>query len=283
MCAKNSEAQVIYYDVDPDIMVEVGSDFPDFVTHPLDINFDGTNDFMAAVRSTGFCSACINMSSAYIQGLGANEVGARSILYDMTCSTYTTFILSETIKIAENIGSGHTIPGSLDYNPDPAFMFKQDGGYGYCYFNNVGEEDRESTFMPIKFYLDGQIHFGWIRYKSEQVVEDSQLFTRIYIEEYAYNLTADSSVVTAQIPVGLPSNTAYNIEPVIQTERNQLTIIPPAFASSQCAVQVFNLSGELVFGGQNESQYQIPLNGGMYIIRLLWKDIVWSGKTVIAF
>jgi hypothetical protein len=171
-----------------------------------------------------FAVPAINMSSAYIQGLGANEVGARSILYDMTCSTYTTFILSETIKIAENIGSGHTIPGSLDYNPDPAFMFKQDGGYGYCYFNNVGEEDRESTFMPIKFYLDGQIHFGWIRYKSEQVVEDSQLFTRIYIEEYAYNLTADSSVVTAQIPVGLPSNTAYNIEPVIQTERNQLTI-----------------------------------------------------------
>lgn len=281
--SKQAEGQVIFHDLDPDILIEVASSDPGFETLEIDINFDGIGDFSAAIRSTGFCSGCQNMSSAYFRGLGENEVAGRSIRYSIECSTYSTFIMSDTIKIVQNIGIGHSIPDTMTFNSEPAFIFQQDGGYGYCHLNLVGEEDRESIFLPIKLKLGDNSHFGWIRFRSEQLVEDSQIMTRIYLEEYAYNSTPDAAIITSEIPLEINTEFTTSLQPKIYLEGNQLNILSPISTNGETSISIYNISGMEVFQDKNQYRYQVALQEGIYIIDLRWKNQWWSGKTIITF
>ena len=188
--ASGADAQMLYHDVDPDIDITGDCDGE---TYHLDMNLDGINDFDI---NFNFCSVS-SLSPVYIDAsvlpaAGNSVASSGSVLSYWGCYSTQTFI----DNVVPVVGGG-LIDGGFNFTNGSADLWKVDENTFPCtttYFFGywIGEEEK---FIPVKFVLDGENHYGWIRISMPSHYPD--FGQHIHIHDVAWQNTPDAAATTA--------------------------------------------------------------------------------------
>ncbi|MBK8487249.1 MAG: T9SS type A sorting domain-containing protein [Chitinophagales bacterium] len=185
LIAQKSDAQIIYTDIDPDEMLlpyyDDGFD--------MDINGDGTNDFHFQVYSWGFTAYAGYEYFAAIQPLGSNAAGYILDSSFRECSSYLN-----VQKVAPVLNAEDTISADMQFaNEEIIFASVSQDDYP-CYGSGqmLGSwVNKSEKFCAIKFKIDSEYHYGWIRMSMNE-------FYEITIHDYAYESLPDVPIIAGR-------------------------------------------------------------------------------------
>ncbi|MFI5173130.1 MAG: hypothetical protein ACHQFW_12115, partial [Chitinophagales bacterium] len=114
---KEGDAQVVYTDPEPDIMMSVDHfGGPVYEEIYLDVNADGYDDFMFRLEDDS------SSGSARISPLNSNQIA----FIDETVFTVCSSSDSTTYQVNPQIFSGNLIGSSFDFTDDDIFIFNFD-------------------------------------------------------------------------------------------------------------------------------------------------------------
>ncbi|MDP4662658.1 MAG: T9SS type A sorting domain-containing protein [Salibacteraceae bacterium] len=184
-------AQVDYTDLDPDAVAS-NTD-----TVYLDLNNDGTNDFVFLASFDTYGSGALNIYKNFAVALGSN-----AIVGSATSSGYL---------YPYAIPSGSIINGNAAMNSGSNFQtlgwdyFTASGSAAYTFGNiRVGSGD---AYLGLRLDLNGATHYGWARVSLE-------LGGTLTLKDYAYEQTSCVGIEAGAMTGGLtatPAPTASNI------------------------------------------------------------------------
>ncbi|MFI5171288.1 MAG: T9SS type A sorting domain-containing protein [Chitinophagales bacterium] len=239
LSAGTAVSQIVYTDVDPDIVLNENGDYD------IDMDDYGGRDF----RLVNFISA------------GSFHGGLLQAHYDGNyVAGYSTsnFIL---IPIASVLNSGEVVGSTLDWVDD-----------GYLFWTNLFPvvqgglwENVYNKWAGVKFDIDGQEHFGWIRMD----VTSSPIV--ITLKDFAYDATANT-------PIGIFTTDIENdngFYPTILLSHKQLVIQLHGNLNS-CSVKFYNITGQEVL-----SVDEVPDNNSIDLQQLefgVYLFMVTSGE-----
>lgn len=184
---KNSDAQLVYTDVDPDETYSENGD-----EYLLDLNNDGTTDFM--IQIINFSSAGIFVSGSYsfsglVQNVFIIPSPGNSIAGSLGLGSY---LYPYALNSGSSVGPGLLFQSAslqsmvsylaiIDY-PAVGSVFPF-----LSYGNWIGVEDK---YLGLKFKIGADTHYGWAR------LDCGADHHSITIKDYVYNATPDIAVVT---------------------------------------------------------------------------------------
>ena len=173
--SQDSDAQVVYTDLDPDVMVTS--------TGTIDMDNNLSPDFTVTFMHTS--SATVSMDYFGVSGVGGNGVAYFN-------STFTFLGSTLSASIVEKLNSGDLVNSSRSF--DSAY-FCYDGtvlGFPIAVGVWAGSTNK---FMGVKFNISGSDHYGWVRLS---VASDCKTVT---IHDYAYEATAGTGIMAGDTGV----------------------------------------------------------------------------------
>ncbi|MBX7141529.1 MAG: T9SS type A sorting domain-containing protein [Chitinophagales bacterium] len=263
-----ADAQVIYQDIDPDVVLAVGDQYS------LDLNNDGAVDFAFKVTTYG--------TGWYFAGL---------IPYPPSASNYNAFA-----GYTQTFGGGPSIYGfpSMFANGDlidenrpwigmQNLIWTSSGSSYYFYAGMVsnyygdifgqwsGASDR---FLGIRFSPDGEeLHYAWIRCDVNE--EGSQLTIKDFAYEESAGLPITAGSVTGVAENSLPPFNIYAFEGYVY-------VAVPDGNYTDAKLSVVNVLGQTVI--QNEqvsagSRFNLnPFGKGVYVVSVSRGEEIFSRK-----
>lgn len=208
LAINNADAQMVYTDIDPDIVLE----FDGIDTYMLDLNNDGTDDFsiQAITTLSSFTtSSGVSSTTVYavkIEPLGDNEIqitdtdgpfiAAPGNWIDGILSAYSTFTTEEAVTLDLH----YIIP----------------------------------EYLALRLHVDGNEHYGWLRLYMTNMGE-------VILKDYAFETMPDTPIY-AQIPEGPPAVTNVTLADVSDTHSLadlQVSFVVPTDESKIAAYRVF--------------------------------------------
>lgn len=258
-----ADAQVIYTDVDPDVILEAAVDEEEI--YELDINNDGTID----VDIKNYKDAWYNY------GLVNPRPGAgvvTSFLF-YACDTW-----SSTYHIALKFEEGDVIDSELNFLTDTQASMGWAAISNDCTTGQFHEESENGKFLAIRITLDegATYHYGWVR------VEVDSVYNTVTVLDYAYEQTADKEIWAGSHNSVSVNDRLQDLGIQIFSVENRIIISD--LKNDHAQVQVFNALGQLVRSVPVQSgRKEIPVEEkGFYIVRLkLDNDVVVSDKVVV--
>lgn len=194
--AASAHAQIVYTDVDPDLTITqtpVGS-----TVHDLDINNDGITDAtLTATRTATYRAVFLGPSNGSEALVCCPQLLTKSINnYSFigsdpsgTGGYWSTAQLSRLRELYFATGGG----GGWGGNPVPA--------------PPIGEWiNATDRYLAIRFSVDGEWHYGWVRI-SVVSVSPSISFT---IRDYAYNSVPGAGIFAGETECSIPFGLAVN-------------------------------------------------------------------------
>jgi len=170
--AADVTGQIVYTDVDPDEVIELGGSFN------VDLNGDGIGDFNPQVfDAAGGAGAVIFPTSS---GSNANQGSNGNGFVGVTAGAY---------EYPSNLSAGALI------NEDANFITDARGDLNFysCSFTNSQFCDGTvDGFLGVSFELDGNTHYGWIR------VDVGASGTPITVKDFAFNATPDTAIAAGE-------------------------------------------------------------------------------------
>jgi len=262
---QKADAQVIYTDVDPDVILDAAVDEEEI--YELDINNDGTID----VDIKNVKSAWYNYG--FVNPRPGGGVVTSFLFY--ACDTW-----SSTYHIALKFEEGDVIDSELNFLTSTqasmgwAAVYAGNG----CTTGQFHEESENGKYLGIRITLDeGETyHYGWVR------VEVDSIYSKVTVLDYAYEQTPDLG-----IEAGASSGTPVEdqlLDMRVRIYSAQNLIILEDLKHDRAEAEVFNLAGQLVNSvsvqrGRNE----IPVEtNGLYFVRLkVGNEVVGSNKVLV--
>jgi len=190
------KSQVVYTDIDPDILFDPESACmvpptddeyycSDFMTYMLDMNADGDDDFrIRAIYSyyavsSGFYDYQFNAAS--IQRYDANRIGGGEV---------------EDEDIVHLYAPGAMIGSSVNWfgagfhdNLDLAFYNIENG---VIHISHGEWLDSEYQFAALKIVEGINTYYGWVRLSVDEIAD------QLIIHDYAYNATSGASIIAGE-------------------------------------------------------------------------------------
>lgn len=234
LTVQQADAQVIYTDVDPDLVVE-SSDLFGF-----DLDNDGTDDF-----------GLINVLYSAIGAMNVVLYGSGGV------AGYIGSFLGSTFPFVSVIDAGEAVGPSLDFYSTSGGApllwgsFAVVGSLGQ--FNNVSDK-----YIGLRFKIGSDFHYGWARLDVTH--------TTITLKDYAYNGTANAPINTT---VGIESPDT-NFNPAIYAIDGGVHVALPNNVEN-AAVSIFDLSGRMIHSAFIYNEADILLNDlskGMYLVKV---------------
>lgn len=273
----NTNAQAVYTNIDPDIILD-----NNWETAGIDLNDDGIVDFGFLNRSFDF-STEYSYNSSHLNIIYAgpqspnNEIAALTHVISPSYGGFTVyfpFALNEDDLIDENLIFHNEGYQTLAYR-----YIQTDGGYfpkGGIWYPEV-----LNHYIGVRFYdsLDC-LHYGWIRC---DVLENGK---KLIIKDYAFETKCETGIYAGDI-IGDTTTMAVNSiqfnKPTIYNYNNTLIInIDPSLIGSNYSVT--SSEGKLITSGKlNQSNNTIHLTSpiGMYIVTVKKLNYNYSGKIVV--
>ncbi|MFI5171028.1 MAG: T9SS type A sorting domain-containing protein [Chitinophagales bacterium] len=269
--AGDANALIVYHDEDPDFESTVNE------LYEIDLDDDGTVDvtlypfqYVVSGSTTGglFGTSFVNDVFA-IPGSGnyvAGSVGAANYGYPYALDSGSVVDDAQSFLSYSADPRGYGLL-SLAYSRNniidgvPAQLFYSGNWIG-------GVDDK---FLGVKFDIDGDYHFGWIRM---DVGSDNASFT---VKDWAYEAVADAGIETGQTTGGVTSIETIGAGQVTAySYGNTMSIVVNNLDAKNATVQVSNLEGQIVYSGSlNMSGMQIKLDNvasGNYILHVVTND-----------
>ena len=163
--AFNTQAQVVYTDVNPDSLVSS--------SYELDLNNDGSPEFLIEKTTDGGIDI--------VQATGLSD-------QDSLIGYYAGFPAITGYPSA--LSSNEVIDGTATF-VDEGVM----GGDHELIMEDADWPDGFNRYLGLKFNISGEVHYGWAKIK---ISTDYVAFT---ITEYAYNATAGAAINSGVVSV----------------------------------------------------------------------------------
>ena len=253
LISTQTDAQVIYTDVNPDSTTAIGGSY-----FNLDLDNGGVFDFAFNLN--------IGSSSSYTsQQVAVTPAGANGVAGDTVGAYVYPFALN----------SGDTIKSTLQFNFGSSQSMASYFGSGSSYGNFLGQTNK---FIGLQFYIGAQLHYGWARFDVDATASQ---FT---IKDYAYNATPNASILAGEMPLGVEENAALANTTIYSSDK---TIFIQFLSDKliQSDVKVSNAIGQVIFQGNlNDKENKINMaeaNSGIYFVTITQNNIVYTKKVYI--
>lgn len=227
------DAQIVYTDVNPDVVVDVNNP-----NYDLDLNNDAITDVSFLVDSTAgsatYSGIPFTYNATYAVAYPAPGGGLQMSLVPGSSSSMTSAVAPLNNGDAINAGamfdsSGGTL--GVDVLVNIPLL-----GYTYAYQGGefLGVSDK---FLGVKFTAGANTHFGWVRL---DVAADASTIT---IKDHAFNAFPNGEILAGQM-VGL-ENIAVDEKVTVKTTLNEalINVTPDLIGGT---VNMYSMSGQLV-------------------------------------
>jgi hypothetical protein len=265
-----ADGQVVYTDVDPDLLVEA----PEGLFY-LDIDNDAIDDFLVSASSaavyllsSGGESILYNVKGIFAYPLSSNAVAGNP--GDMPGFQYP-----------DMLGTGVLVNAALNFQSAPfqsmVYSFILEGETGAFPIIQEGEWMGGATdkFLGLRFLKEGNTHYGWLRL---DVAADHSSFT---IKDYAYDATPGVGITTDILQDVAANMIAGSVQ--LYSFGHQIMLY--SSLATSCEIQVYDMAGNRIYEGQLESPSMIidlPLAAsGIYVCSLRSGQQVYSTKLTI--
>lgn len=240
-----ASGQIIYTDLDPDVEITAGT------LYEMDLNNDGIVDFRFDVGSNPgvWTKGEVYVSSS--QDMNAVDATIGSLGY------YYPRVLATSDPIDENNSWLAPIPYAT-------FVIAYASGAAY---GNWGGAD--NGYMGIRFDIDGNLHYGWVRL---DVAADGSSMT---LKDFAYEATAEMGIAAGAMPVGV-TNLHQPIEAKIFAAPNKLLTIQLGQSLTHPVLSIYNIVGQKIMQKEIETgTFQEDLSAwatGNYLVNISAKE-----------
>ena len=274
----NSIAEVIYTDIEPDIILDEGGEAAE-----LDMNDDGISDFFFHNNSFQYYdTSWLSIRTMNNILAGPDEVGnALAGISNYFNTGYNGFTWYYPFALEQNIAINEELTWQETETQIMALrVFSEDGAVvghgGYCYWS---ETKTINKCLGVKFKdLDNQLHYGWIRC---DVKDEGRT---LIIKDYAYETETEYPVIagdtvqyvnTEFLTLGLKA-TVHAFNNTIYINLNELI--------SGIEIHVYDITGKKVYSdGITNLLTQIELTEtkGTYIVTLISPEGAFTKKIFI--
>jgi len=237
----NAQGQINYTDI-ADITVDA--------TNPrvaIDIDGDGTNDYLFGTRTTapGFAFIFPSPSSA------ASSYNSNGIVGLSALGSYGTYFYPSNMTSGAPINATNNV----------FFSGRGDFNFNSCFYSGSQFCDGMDGFVGLHFKIGANTHYGWARI---QVASDA---TSITIKDYAYNTVAEESINIGQTTLGIENSSLQDIRIVTLNKSISLFNLPEG-----TTYNLFSISGQLVLNGSTKNDTYVieadALASGIYVLEL---------------
>lgn len=192
--SKESNGQIIYSDLNPDVIVKPitnswGDKYND-TTVLMDLNNNGVVDFKIHINFYSYNNPQSSCDSA------RNEIvpyGQNSIMFSSSGVSSS----GDTIIVAAKLDLNALIGPDTAFINDDLWLYRQQGHYisyygGYCSYSKKGVwRDAFNNFIGVKFIEGGNTYYGWVRLAAS----DGDTYA---IRDYAYNASPGEPIQAGQ-------------------------------------------------------------------------------------
>jgi hypothetical protein len=268
-------AQIVYYDINPDTTITTG--VPDgFYTYHLDLNNDGTLDFdISAVRAHNWATGALSLY-ALVTPLDNNEV-----LDSLAVGVYYPVPLG----LNSNVG----VDSVWNHTSNQILRRENAGVYnsGYWSYNS-------DAFLGLKLINGSDTYYGWILLSIQESSSGSSDSISITIKGYAYNSipyqsirAGDTSLVSAGL-IEKESSSSFILYP--NPAINNLTISLRNY-DKPVSVSLTDISGKLIYrrttdesGTYQDKMIEVntkDFDDGIYEVQVLSGVFIETKKLII--
>ncbi|MCR8666118.1 T9SS type A sorting domain-containing protein [Aestuariibaculum sp. M13] len=227
------QSQIIYTDVDPDKWS---------YNLPIDLNNDSKVDFTVNIDNAWYYFAYIICQS--------ND---QEVLSDYRISK--ALALNEGVVIGPNQNSWIQLATPENYSDGNLVGVFNDGSV-IGYWQNV-----QDKYLGLRFKINGKTHYGWARLSMP-------LHSQGFLKDYAYNATADESIIAGQKVLNVEDTDFYKIKFLVSQK-----IITVLNLVQETRFKIYNVSGQMqLMGHLNQVDNLINaqyLSSGLYFIELV--------------
>lgn len=249
LIARKSPAEVVYNNIDPDIILDTT-----FETCTLDLNFDGTLDFMFLNWKYQFTTITWsgNVSNTYVKNVQwaggywnpENKLAGQYYVdheyYGVEYWFYYPFALETNDLINEKLEFQDWFFQSLAFKSYDGYYADHIFASGGYWFPNVSEQ-----FLGVRFQdNDEQIHYGWIRCS---VIDSAE---GLIIHDYAYETEINHPIAAGSLEsyVDIQNMTANNFNFNIYSFNKTIYIISDKI-TPDCTFVVYDINGKILNSG----------------------------------
>lgn len=272
LCSEYRNSQIIYTDLEPDIIV---SD----LDQVIDMDNDGFDDFRFIRESLANSIAtlyncyssiffevnCINTNNSLV---GNSRTSLKDIVYPFS----SDYLINSEVQLTGDIWQYLTYKlrdlSCLYHEPIGPWMYPDIG--------NWASHKEEDQFIGVKFknIESNCFYYGWIRCQISDSLDE------LTIKDYAYNSICGEGIFTGTLISPIINN---DPEFTIQCVDNQLSInIPEEYLNFDC--NLYSISGALVISIKLENINTILdlnlLPSGYYVINLKNEKVSYSKKSM---
>ena len=262
------QAQIVYKDVDPDMVVHGNFDALDwhdassFGSYQIDLDDDGNTDYTLRVRSD------LTFGIGYLDPAGDNQY-----VNNPNNPFGTPIEKGVEIGAASQEWKGLLVyPNGYNYLGTLTTLGKTiaEGGGGF-----TGKTDK---YLGLKFKIGSQTHYGWARLDAR---DDDRIYT---LKDFAYENTPDKSILAGdgQVNVGLKTLTSKDMK--INTVGRNISIELISQANAAGTVKVFNIAGQEMLSAKIDSKnndFSLNAVSGIYLVKVSVAGVQYSQKIYI--
>ena len=273
-----TNAQVVYTDMNPDILLNCSGNNLCSEEYSLDLNDDGISDFILATNKlSNSCGRCTANGILVIGPVYSAEISA-------TAQSW----------IADTVGGyalNTLIDSSLGWTNDSHILAKASRDCVPCvrgnYFVDVPPRGPWSNifgkYLALKTQVGTDFYYGWIKLG----VGINISFVTITIMEYAYNSLPNQPILAGQTSVtGITENiSASSISLYPNPATNYLTITLQG-DNKKAEVTIMDITGKIFYSTTENETQELKINTkdfaeGVYLVQVKSEDFMATKKLVV--
>lgn len=255
--ATAASAQVVYTDVNPDLVLTSGGTPQGTVDLNNDTNVELAFGVVSTVGATGTYSG-INYTGTQYAGAVVGTSGKSWMAVSSSSMEPTALAAGAQIGSSASFSSGQGtmgVAGQVEFGAP----------YSITYPISAGEFIGTEGYLGARFDVSGSTHYGWVR------VEVSADGKTVTIKDYAYESTAGTAINAGDIGGGGTAGiNDISSEVVIRTVNNNLRV--ELDNASNADVSVTNLAGQKVVNEQMNDSYTVinldAMTTGIYLVNV---------------
>jgi len=285
LIAKESSAEVIYNNIDPDIILDTT-----FETCTLDLNFDGTLDFMflnwkyqfTTITWSGNAS---NSYVKYVQWAGGywnpeNKLAGQYYVdheyYGVEYWFYYPFALETNELISEKLEFQDWFFQSLAFKSYDGYYADHIFASGGYWFPSVSEQ-----FLGVRFQdNEEQIHYGWIRCS---VIDSAE---GLIIHDFAYETEIEHPILAGSMESYVDVQNSVNNDSYQVYAFNKTIYIVADEVNPTTTYTIYSIDGKMLKSGlllEKLMQVELIEYNGACLIEIKINNEATFTKHVVVF
>lgn len=240
-----ANAQVMYFDVNPDYSVDDDNNNGGFTAVGLDMDQDGTNDFILAARDT--TTATQHVRYTLVAPLGSNAVAGE------TPSAYDYALALDAGTMIDNTLNWIAATNTMAYNVDSSNPYNEN-------WNGVTDK-----YLGLRFVTGGSTYYGWARLDVQAI---GDVWT---LKDFAYESTANTGITAGDM--GTANLDEASLDQLVHfINKSNNTVLVKVNGLEGGVVNVVSASGQTVQSGNVENnEFVVNMNDltpGVYMINV---------------